>query len=43
MPRRSGRIVRPPIRFIGLGETYEVISEEAKTDPYTYKEAGSKL
>ena len=30
VPRRSGRIVRPPIRFIGLGETY---------DPYTYEEA----
>ena len=38
-PRRSGRIVRPPIRFIGLGETYEDISEEAETDPYTYEEA----
>ena len=39
VPRRSGRIVRPPIRFIGLGETYEAISEEAGLDPYTYKEA----
>ena len=39
MPRRSGRIVRPPIRFIGLGETYEAISEEAELDPYTYEEA----
>ena len=37
--RRSGRIVRPPIRFIGLGETYEVISEKAELDPYTYEEA----
>ena len=37
--RCSGRIVRPPIRFIGLGETYEAISEEAETDPYTYEEA----
>ena len=36
-PRRSGRIVRPPIRFIGLGETYEAILEAAKTDPYTYE------
>ena len=26
--RRSGRIVRPHIRFIGLGETYEAILEE---------------
>ena len=39
MPRCSGRIFRPPIRFIGLGETYEAISEEAESDPYTYEEA----
>ena len=39
MPHRSGRIVRPPIRFIGLGETYETIPEKAKLDPYTYEEA----
>ena len=39
MPRRSGRIIRPPIRFICLGETYESISEKAETDPYTYEEA----
>ena len=39
MPRRSGRNVRPPIRFIGLGETYEAIPEKAKSDPYTYEEA----
>ena len=39
VPRRSGRIVRPPIRFIGLGETYEAISEEAESDPYTYEGA----
>ena len=36
--RHSGRIVRPPIRFIGLGETYETISKEAETNPYTYEE-----
>ena len=38
MPCCSGRII-PPVRFIGLGETYEAILEEAKTDPYTYEEA----
>ena len=38
-PCRSRMTVRPPIRFIDLGETYEVISKEAKTDPYTYEEA----
>ena len=39
VPRRTGRNVRPPIRFIGLGETYEAIPEKAKSDPYTYEEA----
>ena len=39
VPHRSRRIVRPHIRFIGLGETYEAISEEAESDPYTYEEA----
>ena len=34
--RRSGRIVRPPV---GLGETYEAISKEAESNPYTYEEA----
>ena len=39
VPRCSGRIVRPPTRFISLGETYKAISEEAESDPYTYEEA----
>ena len=39
VPRCSGRVVRPPIRFIGLGETYEAISKEAESDPYTYEKA----
>ena len=38
-PCRSGRIVRPPARFIGSGETYVAISEKAETDPYSYEEA----
>ena len=38
-PRRSGSIVRPPIKFIGLRETYKAISEEAEANPYTYEEA----
>ena len=38
-PRRSGRIIRSFVRFIGLGETYEAISEQAKFDPYIYEEA----
>ena len=28
VPHRSGRIIRSPIRFIGLGETYETILED---------------
>ena len=39
VPRRSRRIIRPPIGFIGLGETYEAILEETKYDPYTYEKA----
>ena len=39
VPRRSGRIIRPLVRFIGLGETYEAISKKAKSNPYTYEEA----
>ena len=39
VPRHSGRIVRHLIRFIGLGETYEAILEEAESGPYTYEEA----
>ena len=39
VPRRSGRIIRSPIRFIVLGETYEAISEEAESDPYNYEVA----
>ena len=43
VPRRSGRNVRPPIRFISLGETYEAILEEAESDPYTYEEATNDI
>ena len=39
VPHHSGRIVRPPIRFIGLGETYKANPEEIESDPYTYEEA----
>ena len=38
-PCRNGRIIRPLVRFKGLGETYEAISEEVEFDPYTYEEA----
>ena len=33
------RIIRPLVRFIGLEETYEAISEETESNPYTYEEA----
>ena len=39
VPHHSGRIIRPPVRFKGLGETYEAISKEAESDPYIYEEA----
>ena len=32
-------MVRLPIRFIGLGETYEAILRKAETDLYSYEEA----
>ena len=34
-PRRSGRVVRQPERFIGLGK----ISVDPEIDPYNYNEA----
>ena len=37
-PYCSVRIIRPPVRFIGLGETYEAISEEAESNPCIYEE-----
>ena len=39
MPRRSGRIVRPPNKFKLLGESYEAIPEEHKQDPCNYDKA----
>ena len=38
-PRRSGRSIRPPVRFTLLGQTFEAISEEPESDPYIYEEA----
>ena len=39
VPRRSGRIVRPPIRFTLMRENFETISEVPELDSYTYEEA----
>ena len=38
-PHRSGRSIRPPVRFTLLGETFEAISEGPKSNPYIYEEA----
>ena len=37
IPRCSGRVIRQPERYIGLGESVENLSDD--DDPYTYKEA----
>ena len=39
VPRRSGRIIRPPDRFSFLWESYETIPEELEQDPSNYDEA----
>ena len=39
VPRRSGRIVKPPNRFSFLGESYETIPEELEQDSCNYNEA----
>ena len=39
VPRRSGRIIKPPDRFTFLGESYEAILEELEQDPCNYDEA----
>ena len=35
IPRRSGRVIRQPERYIGLGESVENLPDD--NDPYTYK------
>ncbi|WRX15341.1 Reverse transcriptase [Theobroma cacao] len=39
VPKRSGRVVRQPKRYIGLGENMITLSNEHESDPITYKEA----
>ncbi|XP_019252642.1 PREDICTED: uncharacterized protein LOC109231435 [Nicotiana attenuata] len=36
---RSGRIIRKPLRFVLLGESYDRIPEEPNTEPINYDEA----
>ena len=38
-PRRSGRIIREPDRFMFLGEAFEAVSENSEFDPTSYEEA----
>ena len=39
VPRRSGRIIREPNRFMFLGEAFEVVFENLESDPTSYQEA----
>ncbi|KAA0042864.1 gag/pol protein [Cucumis melo var. makuwa] len=39
MPRRSGRIVSQPNRYLGLTETQVVIPDDCVEDPLSYKQA----
>ncbi|TYK20422.1 gag/pol protein [Cucumis melo var. makuwa] len=39
MPRRSGRIVSQPNRYLGLTETQVVIPDDGVEDPLSYKQA----
>ena len=39
VPRRSGRVVRQPDRFMFLGESSDLVSGEHDDDPRTYEEA----
>ena len=36
-PRRSGRVVRQPNRYLGLSEVQIIIPDEGIEDPLTYK------
>ena len=38
-PRRSGRVVHQPDRYLGLIETQVVIPDDGIEDPLTYKQA----
>ncbi|KAI3468855.1 hypothetical protein Pfo_025518, partial [Paulownia fortunei] len=37
--RRSGRVVRPPSRYLLYGESFEAVSTEQEEDPTSYREA----
>ena len=39
VPRRNGRIIREPDRFMFLGEAFEAVSENLESNPTSYEEA----
>ncbi|XXG79641.1 hypothetical protein AAC387_Pa09g0670 [Persea americana] len=39
VPHRSGRVVRPPKRYMFLGESYDRVPDELNTEPCNYNEA----
>ena len=39
MPRRSGRVIIRPDRYMFLGESYDRVSDEQGTNPCNYGEA----
>ena len=39
VPRRSGRIIREPDRFMFLGKAFEAVFENLESDPTSYEEA----
>ena len=39
MSCRSGRVIRQPLWYTLLGESFDRISDELDTDPYNYDEA----
>ena len=39
MSRRSGRVIRQPLQYTLLGDSFDRIPDELDTDPYNYDEA----
>ena len=39
VPRRGGRIIKEPDRFMFLGEAFEAVCENLESDTTSYKEA----
>ena len=39
IPRRSGRVITQPDRYLDLAETHVIIPDDGVEDPLTYKRA----